>query len=264
MSKKTILVTALVVLALPFAAAGQDPAAMALEQVELQVDLEISFMKENTFQAGYPSQTVRSNLEISFTRSGAWTFARLKPAYGGGWRAFPGRSGRPEFPAVDRLAVSAGHPCQDGEGMLIGRQTVHPGARVHPALGEIKLEAAPGGRVRIVLMPSQVEIDYLECPREYCNAGFFGGSLKIGENPATTVEDRHGHQEVGGYELAVFDWASLKALAQGGEFPLALPLEAEDELTEAYQDPPGHPASITRIYRVRGTIGPLDKADSRQ
>ena len=147
--------------------------------------------------------------------------------------------------------------------MLIGRQTVHPGARVHPALGEIKLEAAPGGRVRILLMPSQIEVDHLECPREYCNAGFFGGSLKIGENPATTVENRHGHQGVGGYELAVFDWASLKALTQGGELPLVLPLEAADELVEDYQDPPGYPARITRTYRVRGTIGPLHEPGAR-
>ncbi len=259
MRKKNSLVMLPISMAFILSAPAADPAGMALEQLELWIELEISYLKENTFQAGYPSQTVRSNLEISFRRAGAWTFARLKPAHGGGWRAFPGRPGRPEFPVVDKLAVTAGHPCQDGEGMLIGRRQVHPGARVHPALGEIWLESAPGGRVRVVLMPSQVDVDHLECPREYCNAGFFGGSLKIGENPAASREDRHGYQHVGGYELGVFAWDSFKALAGGGELPLALPLEAADELTENYQDPPGFPAAMTSTYRVRGTISTLQE-----
>ena len=237
--------------------AGQSLDDMIQDKVEVWVELNIFNLNEHSFVAGYPSQTVRSTTDISFRRAGAWTFARLKPKFGGGYRAFPGRLPKTEFPSVSNVAVTASHPCQDGEGQVIGRETVHPSAKVHPALGGIQLFAAPGGRVRIHLMPSQIDVDHVECSRQYCNAGFASGWITIGENPETAVEDEDGYEEVGGYDLGEYDWDSLKALAKGGELELTLPLAAEGVQREDYEDPPGYAASNVETYRVKGWIGPL-------
>ena len=230
---------------------------MIQDKVEVWVELDVSNLNEHRFTAGYPPRTVRSTTDISFRRAGVWTFARLKPKFGGGYRAFPGRLPKTEFPSVSNVAVTASHPCQDGEGQVIGRETVHPTAKVHPALGGIQLFAAPGGRVRIHLMPSQIDVDHVECSHENCNAGFASGWITLGENPETTVEDEDGYEEVGGYDLGEYDWDSLKALAKGGELELTLPLAAEGVQREDYEDPPGYAASNVETYHVKGWIRPL-------
>lgn len=239
--------------------AGQSLDDMIQDKVEVWVELDISNLNEHRFTAGYPPQTVRSTTDISFRRAGVWTLARLKPKFGGGYRAFPGRLPKTEFPSVSKVAVTASHPCQDGEGSVIGRETVHPSAKVHSALGGIELKAVPGGRVRIHLMPSQIDVDQVQCSRQDCNSGFAGGWITIGENPETTVEDEDGYEEIDGHDLGVFDWESLKAVAKGGELELTLPLSAEGVQREDYEDPPGYAASNVETYRVKGWIGPITK-----
>lgn len=240
-------------------AAVQSLDDMILDRVEVWVEFDIFYLNEDSFMAGDPPQTVRTTLDISFRRSGVWTFARMKDRFGGGYRAFPGRLPKTEFPSVSNVAVTASHPCQDGQGFVIGRETVHPASKVHPALGGIELKEARGGRVGIHLTPSQIDVDAVVCSRQDCNAGFASGWITIGENPETTVEDEHGYEEVGGYELGVFDWNSLKSVAKAGELELTLPLAADDVRQEDYEDPPGYPARLLETYRVKGWIGPITR-----
>jgi len=239
--------------------ANQNIEDMIQDKVEVWVELNVSYMKEERFKAGDPPATVRSTFEISFRKAGVWTFVLMKEKFGGRYQAFPGILPKTEWPSVSNVAVSASHPCQDGEGSLIGQETVHPPTEVNPALGEIKLIALPGGKMRINLMPSHIDVEYVECPNPKCNAGFPEGWITIGENPATTVEDEHGSEIPGGYELGVFDWNSLKAVAKGGELELTLPLAADDVQREDYEDPPGYPASTVETYSVKGWIGPVKK-----
>jgi hypothetical protein len=242
--------------------------ADAQEEVAVWVELEVTSLYENQFKAGDPPVTVRLTNEVSFTRSDVWTIARLKGAREM-YHIFPGRVRGQRMPDVNNLSVRQSHPCQDGQGLLIGRETRQLSARVHPASGWIRVEGAGAGKVRLHLLPTTIDnVEHIDCPKQNCQNGPFGGDRpflgwgRIGENPSATTTDENGYETVYGFDIAVMEWSTLKGIAENSELPLAFPINVEDVQQKDYEDPPGYPARETVTYQVRGSISPAPKSGS--
>ena len=228
------------------------------EQVVLKVDLYVSNHLENHFKAGDPPVSAWNSLEISFQESGVWTFARVKEQFGGGYYAFPGVLPDYQDPVTSNLHISAIHTCRDQQGFILGRETRKLYGKILPGSGGFDLSCEGYGKVAINLMPTRIDIDVVECDIEHCIEGFSRSSVTIGENPEKTIEDEHGYQIVRGFDIAVVDWETLKAVAEGGEFPLSIPFDIDQEQRHEYEDPPGYPAHSIETYKVSGGIGYVD------
>lgn len=234
------------------------------EEVTVWVDFEVTSLYEHQFKAGDPPVTVRLTNEVNFSRSDLLTIARLKGP-GQMYRASPSHAMR--FPEVKNLSVRQSHPCQDDQGLLIGREARQLSARVHPASGWIRVEAAGGGKVRLHLLPTIIDnVEHIDCPKENCQNGPFGGDRpflgwgRIGENPSATTTDENGYETVYGFDIAVIDWSTLKGLAESSELPLAFPIGVDDVYQNDSQDHLGQPERESVTYQVRGTIGPAPKS----
>lgn len=219
------------------------------DELTLWIQLEINNLHEKQFKLEPGPQTVRRTTEISFIRYGFYTFKRTgsEPDYI--FTISPGKTGA----QGDDLSIRQTHPCQDGQSLLIGRETRGLSGRIHPASGGLMAESIGGNRMKLYLMPSRiVDVDTTVCGVNDCGNlfGLMHGENIIGRDLEASEE---GELDLG-YVLTELDWNTLESIYEGGELTLAIPVEIEKTYTDEYEDPPGYSAIETVVYKVKGSI----------
>jgi hypothetical protein len=227
------------------------------DQVVVWMHLDMSATHENYWIAGNPSTTVNSVAEISFKRYGFYTITRIQVGNNIQYMAVPGRNMSGRMPQVTDISVIMSHPCVDGEGSLIGRETRNIPARIEPSSGTLVVSPAANNRLTIHLTPTVIDAEMLECTNPNCQNGFgfeYGENV-VGEDRDSSIEDEYGSELVLGYDLLETDFKLLKEIAEGkGDIPLTIPVSIE-KVWRDEQDTPTGPESRIFTYRVNGWIG---------
>lgn len=237
---------------------GAGLSELALDVVPVEVVLHVNHLVEFRHLVGDPPVVGRASTEVSFTKRGIYTLLRLRPGLGIDFMAIPGFLDDPRFPEISRLSVYQTHTCVNDETMPIGRESrdLSGSAQVHPASGAIMLtsEEGPGNQVRVAVGSWDVETDFVDCPREDCFIYNFHFSGPVCEDPDAWVETEEGHEEYRGFELATIDWNLIRALALGGEIPLAIPISASHT-----EEIAGDGETTTIVFTVTGAIAMVDQ-----
>lgn len=228
-------------------------------------DGEVSVPVDNTETE--VSETAESTIKINFTREGVYTFARIKPQFGGGYRAYPGRLPGMELPLVTNVSITVSHTCFDKEGRHLGQaQRVLVGLAgglvympEFASSGNISIFALPEGKIQIHLMPSIINIPNVgKCNTGYkfntqtrqmdegCTSVFPTGMFTIGKKSYASSQADGGEIKDPGYDLGVYYWDDLKTLLKEKNSEGALALSAGDSVIEENKE-------IT--YTVKGWIG---------
>ena len=165
------------------------------EQVVIWVQLDVSATHESYRIAGDPGTRVNSTTEISFKRYGFYTINRMKDRNNNHYFVIPGRENSGRMPEVMNLSVVMTHPCVDGEGSLIGKETRNIPAQIEPPSGTIAILPLDNDQIKLHLYPTVIDAEMLECTKPNCQNGFnfeYGENV-IGEDRDPTVERSQRH-----------------------------------------------------------------------
>lgn len=238
---------------------------MAQDIVAVEIQLNVNYQIQHRYLAGDPPTTARESTEISFRCSGVYTLIRLKPEYSEPLQHYliiPGFLADPQFPQVSGIRVYQTHTCQNNEGFIIGRASrdLSDSAEVEWSWLRLLCEGeCPSDRVRIKLGYWRAETDHVPCTTQpHCwDARTFHFRGTIGEAREAWVEMEEGPLEYMGLELGVVDWNLIKAMAEGGEVPLVVPL-ALTHVQHSPEEPTVGEGSV-EVYSVTGVIAPVDE-----
>ena len=220
------------------------------------MQLDVTATHEHYYKAGDPETTVNYATDISFTLSGYYTITRIKVGSKVNYMALPGMgaSGRPL--TVTGLSVIQSHPCQDGQSLLIGRETRSIPANIHTGAIGLSAEPAGGDKVRIRLSPIEVEVEPLSCNNPDCHNGFgfeYGDNIVGWDREATEV-DEDGYEADLGYVLTEMAFKTLQEVGAGvGELALAIPISIERVWSDE-QDTPTGPERRVFYVNVNGSF----------
>jgi hypothetical protein len=228
------------------------------DQAVVWVQFDVSAVHEEYFRAGDPEVTVNITTNIDFTHYGFYTVNRISSGSGFHYLAFPGMDGSPRVPQVMNLVVWQSHPCMDGEGFIIGRESRTIPASVNTATVGLVVEPVGRDRISIQFSPVLIEASMHDCSNPQCLNGFgFGyGDDVVGWDRSVLMEDEYGYEESLGYELVEMEYKLLTEIAAGsGEMALVMPVSI-NRTFEMEEDTPTGPVRRVYTFRIDGHIGP--------
>lgn len=230
------------------------------EKAELWVRLDVSATHETYWLAGDPSTRVNTTSEIAFTHFGFYTFNRFIVDENYHYMVTPGRDASGLTPQTESLSVIQSHPCQDGQSLIIGRETRKIPSRIFPGSIGMKAMAAENGKVKLQFVPVEIDAEMLDCTNPDCVNGFgfeYGENI-IGQNYTLQEEDEDGYMDVLGYDLITVDFKLLQELATNNkELSLTIPVSINHVYNDE-EDTPTGPENKILTFRVTGWIGQIN------
>jgi hypothetical protein len=248
------------------------------DNARVWVHMDVHAIYEEHFLAGDPPQRVNISSDITFTHSGMYTINRTE--MGSGYHYFSvqdiGTTGHRAM--VPSLKVIQTHPCQEGQGFLIGKAEKEIPAELYKAAVSLGIRDAGNNRVKIQFWPVEIYLDASECSNPQCLNGFgFMGLYDIGADPESVMQfddvyadyddyddydDEYDYDdyendyvEITGYDLMEVDFNLLRNMGAGqGDIPLSLPINVNKTHREVHDTPTG-PVEHVYTFRVTGWIG---------
>jgi len=220
------------------------------------VQLDVTALHEHHYRAGDPEITVHYATDISFTLYGYYTVTRMKVGPAVQYMALPGKDASGRGLQAINLGVIQSHPCQDGQSLLIGRETRNIPVNIASGDGGLTAEAATRDKVRLRFAPVEIWYEPLDCTNPDCVSGFtfeYGDNVVGWDREATQV-DEYGYESDFGYVLTEVDFKTLKEVGAGvGDPALTIPISI-DRSWSAQEDTPTGPELKVYTFRVNGFI----------